>query len=1445
MLIINHMPAGIGCLANIDAIVVELVVQALDSGIHHFFNVLDTRQVLTVDVVTEAAVFDNPAILKAPDERVRILEGCVGGLKVAAVLHNAAGVGVGTVGIQTKGRLVLRLGGKGVQRICTHVYPVANFRRIDNAQSIFVIPCSASLGHQLQAGHNAHRIGHRRINCLTDAAVPVQLQRQCILLRIVDNAFLVIQQEVFVDQRQPGSVIHASLRIVAHNVEVGVNLELRRNGGLLTDTFCQLQQESPRRSVGHIRTGQHVRQVSQSLGDRDLRHIQCDGIGGNHIFARIDNVVGRSTFKPGVGNLTLPGQLTVTAGRAVEIEVILAILVENHIDGRRHLLIQHQSRRHLNRLDARLFNCIEDQAIHRADSRIADGEGDVILDEGSFLTGIASLQRQFNALAIDTIDLVTSKVDLIGNNHRQRLLTDDHIPLHQIGLELTVLLGNNLSCLLLDIGVILIDDDIAGINDFRHFRIGHCPGCILGQSDNVVGCAQTGCAHRHLSAHRHEVVVRFNQCTFEGLGAGCSGNHHQGCGDTALHAVGRTVDEGKLIIASPAGDKGRGTAAVQVHSRDTAGKLHDLSNFDHGAAAAPGHLATIQNHEHDTTGGSDTNGSTACTVIVVVGGGNLVVQLAVNNQHGAEARKAFLQLTLVDLVVFVGCANHSLAALGDAKEAVTIRALVFLTMHDQQTAGFAGAHVEACTVHRNYGCKVLDVVLALRIGVVLFSRLVGLIQHSAHLPAFVDITVMIVDHDVNILSSQIRIAQVVDHVLAIGRGGLVDLHADARRQQAVGGLVVGQVGIVRIVNPVASQDTQVISECIADRLTPGDHVFDVVELTGTLQGGDDAVGGVGIVDRLTNCTAGTNIVETVHQQEVRTGHIVQRHSKVVQEEFRHVAGCIVLSIQGFHDVERIKVAIVVIQSKGVFMIKVVTKQLCADDSNQRLEIITSALDQVLMRAVVGCAQQVNQVACPAANVGMVHTAIVVVGDVHGTEHMAKVNLESGIIGQSEQTQVLQARDLNHLIVLFLGVLRVILVFLLSNILSKALVLVASHDTPGTGVVTLHTSTDVLDDQIHRIGTGSLLGILHSPLFQDRQILDHLGVGVDGLLAQCLNGYLGGVRTTAASLVCLPAFSGKGRVLRRILGNGGVAIGQLVLECGDQSRCNGLDAAHRAFLALRPAILSTGRRDLVNLYRLMAKGLTLRMTAIPTGFRRRTGCRRHVMSVRICLRITTSTVRIRVLTGSRAPDMSRRDGRLRNENRITDGAVSAVRQAILIAGFCIALVDDDSMTGRSELILTRRTTAFSCTHPLAPAILSTGRQLLFHHLHGMCSLDSFCPGLRAASVRTGVRHQACLGTGMNGVLNTLIPGMAGFSNGLLSNQDFVADRAMLTFSQASLGTGRHHGLVNHFSVTIICDLHICRIVTSAAVFICRPTNLSTGYFLFIDLNQVMSQHRDYF
>jgi len=1054
-------------LANVDTVLSEVVVVA--------FDFVDTGKLLAVDVVGVAAILNVPAILQGIDQGVGVFKILVDILEVTALF--AAIVGVDE-GVQTKDFLVLRLHREGIQTAGTQINVIADLADIRYIQSVLLAPICIGLRRELDTVHNTQRVSSLGIES-SGLVDPVHAHRHGIGFRI---KILIADGEVIVDK----------LDVADIHIKILIKGDFSRNLCQHADAFCQLHQEGPGRSAFHVSARQHVSQLFQAFRHGDLRHIHGDDIGGNHVFIRILDEIGAVVFRGRVGHMTVPGQQTVAAGRLVKVEAVLALLVQRHIQAGRYRRIGSQSGVHLHSLQAGICHD-EGKAFHAASGLAAQGEVDIVAGDGHFLAIVKRLQGQRHGHAVNSVDLFLGEVDLIGIDDVQRLVADDYFAVHQIDVHSAQLLGHQ----------------HAVLGDRGPGFIRHSPGRALGQIHLVASGAQAGSGYLDGGANGQVIHVRLQQRMVELRGAGSKRVRQQRGADGTRSTVRGTVHGGQEVIARLAGNEGGRTAAVQVDGMHAARLKHDLSDFLHAAAGREGLLTAVQNHHNDLASLGDTHSRTgrAAGVVVAAGGNG---HLAVLHQDGTKAADGFLHLVCIG-IPFALCTDHGTAILQNGEETIGVHGLVRFAVHHQQSAGIAVAHVIAAGIGGNNRIEVGNVMLAI-LAAILCLHSICLVNDACHRP-FGGIAACVVGHDAHVFTGHINGGNIVCKLLVIHGGSVVDLLGDTGGQHSRLGREHLVVGIIGDIHKVASQTAQVISEGIADSLAHHRQIGGI-EFTGAFQGRDGLVDHVLIVHLITQFSTQADAAQTVVDQERGPLFIRQGLGEIGLHDGSHVAGLVVIRAGHLlHHIEGVQVTVHVLLGKQVTTARILAQVVVADIGHLLLK------GRALQAQTVSGAQQVNQVACPAANVSVVHTAIVVVGNVHGAKHMAEVHPVA--VGQVEVLEVLQARDLHALgFVLHVGVQQI---FLCHDKLGKLGILVARHDTPGTGVVAFHASTDVLDHQPDGILAGVLLRIANSQLLQQGQVLNELGIAVDDGFFQLGDLFIAFlIGTTGTGHVLVPA-----------------------------------------------------------------------------------------------------------------------------------------------------------------------------------------------------------------------------------------------------------------------------------------------------------------------------------
>ena len=1046
------------------------------------------------------------------------------------------------------------------------------------------------------------------------------------------------------------------------------------------------------------------------------------------------------------------------------------------------------------------------------------------------------------------------EVDRIGNDDLHRHRTDDITVEHHVDLNSTVS----------ETGEYTVS------RNGSKSVIADCPSSALGDVRLVAGRADTRSGHLNGGTDGGILVRAVDLSVIELGGAGRGGNHQERRGNRTGETVRGRVDHLKSSCAGLLSHEGSGSAAVQVDSVYAACLEHDLSDLLHATAARARLLTTVEYHEYDLTGLGDTDSSSGCTAGVVgfrSGNNNLTVL----DQHGTEAADGLLQLVLIVGVVLSSRTDNGLAVLGDTEEAGTTDTVVELTVHDQQTTGLTGRHVEAVCVHTDDNVVVGDVVGACGIAAVSLSS-VCLIDNALHLPTLGRIVISVVCKHVYIIAGDICGGDVVDHLLIVSGRCVVNLLGDTGSQLSDGrreGIVV-HVLVVSYV--VTCELAEVICECVNDSASERGQILGTGEVSRTLQSGDQHVIQILLICRVSDLSASTVGTQSVGHEVCGTvlvreilGHVVQedlcqRIDTVIDGDFTVFADgyAVLYGLEHVHHVERIQVAVVVLTAEAgiVGLVNGREEAILTDGDNHLLKSTVHALQSRNL-------QEVNQVAGPTGHVGMVFAVVVVVGDVHGTEDVTDVSLVT--IGKSELSEILQAGNGNIISIRNGGVSRVLH---LGYVFCEIRILVTGHDTPRAGIVALYTGTDVLDHESYGILRGILLHVVVCDQLEQVQVVDEVFVVVDVCLAEHGdNNDIGGLTALLASLVCLVTVFGTG-------GSLSIDVGPLMTVIGLLLSDDDL-ATHEAVRAgSQPLITAVTRYGRIDHFAVTVSGNSLlsnnglaTSAAVRTGSQTGCGTSRSHSSVGH-LNVTESLAQFfaasravtRIGTGcTLGQAMIRgRNSLLRNDNLVTGRAMRTLGQTGFGTGRSYGSISHLSVTGsgnsllRSDNLVTGRAMRSS-----SQAGLGTGRSLcLVDHL-GMtgCGHNLLCNNNLTATIAVRAGSQTGSGTGRSLCLvRHLVMTESGFQfsaahrtglrilavsictksvrlfvNNLLRSDNLVTGRAMRSSSQTSLGTGRSLCLVDHLGMTG-CGYSLLRIdnlVTGRAMRTLGQTGFCTG------------------
>ena len=971
-------------------------------------QVLQTGNGLVVHIVEVAA---DPTVAVGLVQDEGIFKADVLGFEVGAGLllatHDHIGVDEGQ---QAVFFLVVGAAGEAVQRRGPQIDAVSDLTGIADDQLLVLVPGSAVLQAHLNAAEDAGAADGSRINGL-GTVHPLGS----------DGQLVVLIQHGAVHVEQIAGDLQAAQVHLHIGAELGDDLDLRQNA----DTLGQAQQEFPG-AEALIRAGQHVGDVLQLLGDLKGGHIQGEGVIHIHTIAGLHDLIEQVVLGLGVVDLTEPCQGTVTGSGFFKIEVGFAggvkgnahlgevlVAVEDDVDGHGadSVVLQHR----------------QDRAVKPGDVVILREEEHIVGIVGHGVTLEGDLQGDLRGDAHDDVHGVLGEGHHVRQDHIQLLAANGDTVDHQADLHLAVIQSGE--------GAVLADGANIGI--------GNLPSSAGGNGSGVAGVADAGGSQLQLGTHGQVVEIGSNIGVVKFLGGLCGGHRHQGGGHAAGVTVGGTADQLQLIAAGGLGQIGGRTAAVQVHRVDTACVQHDLRDLFHAAAGGEGLLTAVQDHHDHLALGSDAHSRAAGPGGGVVGA-LLDDDLTVSDQGGAEAADGILDLGLVLGVLSLG-ADHGGAVLQDGEEAVAVHGVPLHAVHHQQAAGLTGGHIVAVAVGGNDDVEMLVFIL------VVVQQGVGLILHPLHAPAAAGVVVLVVGHDGHIITVDIHSGNIVDDLLAIRSGGVVDGLADAGSQN---GLHRGEDGVVgaflflfaaAALQPALCQLVKVIGKGVA---AGSPQVVGVGQTAVSLQHLQAHIGGICTQDRRTDILL---IVQTLEAGVQEVGCPVGVRQGGGEVAFHQSAELLAAALELGDQVEGIQVGIEVVHAEG--LIGIHTKAVGADIISHLLHGAGGDITIVLAEV-----QQVTQVTGPAAQVSGGSGCDI--GNVHGAEHVTKVGPVA--VGQIEIInddipQVHGIGAVDGILLLHIG--------------GKTYDLFAGKGFPVAVVVPFHAGTDKIDGQFACILAG--------------------------------------------------------------------------------------------------------------------------------------------------------------------------------------------------------------------------------------------------------------------------------------------------------------------------------------------------------------------------------------
>ena len=399
--------------------------------------------------------------------------------------------------------------------------------------------------------------------------------------------------------------------------------------------------------------------------------------------------------------------------------------------------------------------------------------------------------------------------------------------------------------------------------DIAKLLIGYCPGNPLRKLYCVTGRTNADCRHLQCSTDAHIVIIAFDQRMVKCCRTGCRRNDHPRSADTTGKTIRRTVDDAQALITRLLSHKSSGTTAVQVGGLYAACLQQDLCQRCIAATGGEGLLTAVQNQKYYLTGLGKADSGTAGQII-----GQAFYDLSILDQTRTKASNCFLDLALINGLVFFLRANHGGSILQDTHKARRANRLVFHAFHNQHTAGLTGAHIKSGTVGSNNYIIIFDIMLAVGVTMAFFCGQC-LIKNTLHLPALSRIVIVVVGIQIHILAGNIRSCQIIYDLLAVGIGCHFDLLIDTRCQIHSFRREYGEQFVLSAFYIVTCQLADKIGIGIADSLTQSIQIIRL-EFSGSLQCGNHFVGGVSIVNCIPNIITGANTVQTISQEVICT-----------------------------------------------------------------------------------------------------------------------------------------------------------------------------------------------------------------------------------------------------------------------------------------------------------------------------------------------------------------------------------------------------------------------------------------------------------------------------------------------------------------------------------------------------------------------------------------------
>ena len=477
-------------------------------------------------------------------------------------------------------------------------------------------------------------------------------------------------------------------------------------------------------------------------------------------------------------------------------------------------------------------------------------------------------------------------------------------------------------------------------------------------------------------------------------------------------------------------------------------------------------------------------------------------------------------MVLVNGVILLSCSDNSSTIIKNSKETRTVNSLIFLAIHYKQATGLTGLHIKAGTVNTCNYIIILNVVGAVRIAAICLSG-IRLILNSAHFPTKGRIIVVIVCVNVNVASGDITSCDVVYHLLTVSTCCVVNLLSNTRSKLNGRRREYVVVGILVIGNIVTRKHTYVVCKCIANSTSESVKIICTGKVSCTLKRCKKIVGKIFCVNSVSNLSSCTISTKSIGHEVCCTILVGKTLIHVVHEDLRNgvnivskikltvisVLKAILNRLKYVHYVVSVKVTIIVFLAEAgiVRLVYCVTEVLFTDNSNHLVERTTKLASLHLKSSNL---KKVYKVTCPTGNVGMIRTIVVVIGNIHRAEYVTDICLIT-----VRKSKVLKILKTCYAKVISIGNLCIYSVLFRDYISRKICILVTCHNTPRSGIVSLNTGTNVLNNESYRILRRIHLYILICNLLKKSEVVNEVLIIINFYLAKWRNNLEIGSLTT--------------------------------------------------------------------------------------------------------------------------------------------------------------------------------------------------------------------------------------------------------------------------------------------------------------------------------------------